>query len=146
MRFVLGLFIGLLLVVALALPTAVLAEKSATATEAETSVAEAPAETAATEAETSTGEEADESDGTAIEGLMSMVEGLNLQQGIENSLGAKLQNAKDSLTAANAGLREDAVNKLQAYINACEAQRDKALTSEQADELIAHANAIVASL
>jgi hypothetical protein len=88
----------------------------------------------------------DPSENPTIEGLISTVEGLNLQQGIENSLDAKLQNAKDSLAAANAGLREDAVNKLQAFINACEAQRDKALTSEQADELIAMANAIIASL
>jgi len=70
---------------------------------------------------------------------------LNLQQGIENSLDAKLQNARDSLTAANAGLREDAINKLQAFINACEAQRDKALT-EQADMLIEMADLIIASL
>ena len=197
MRFVLGLFIGVLLVIALALPIAVLAEETAPATEAETSVAEAAAETAAaaeaqtspveeaaettateadtapgeaapqspaeeeaetspgeetpespapTEPETGPGEETPESNATAIEGLISTVQGLNLQQGIENSLDVKLQNARDSLTAANAGLREDAVNKLQAFINACEAQRDKALTTVQADELIAKANAIIASL
>jgi hypothetical protein len=50
------------------------------------------------------------------------------------------------LTAANAGLREDAINKLQAFINACEAQRDKALTTEQADMLIEMADLIIASL
>ena len=79
MRFMLGLFIAVLLVVALALPTAVLAEESAATTavetsaeeataetaeaaQAETSVEEATAETAAeTEAETSPDEEAPES-------------------------------------------------------------------------------------
>jgi hypothetical protein len=61
MRFVLGLFTVLLLVIALALPTAVLAEEGAAATEAETSVAEEAAETATpTEAETGPGEAATE--------------------------------------------------------------------------------------
>jgi len=58
----LGLFIAVLLVVALALPTAVLAEESAATTAVETSAEEATAETAAeTEAETSPDEEAPES-------------------------------------------------------------------------------------
>ena len=57
MRFVLGLFTVLLLVIAVALPTAVLAQESA-ATEAETSAVEEVAETTVEEeAETSPGEE-----------------------------------------------------------------------------------------
>ena len=171
MRFILGLSTVLLMVIALALPAAVLAQESAAITEAEMSVGETSVETALTETETGSGEEelenpapenpapenpapenpepenpAPENPVTAIEGLISTVEGLNLRQGIENSLDVKLQNARDSLTAANAGLREDAISKLQAFINACEAQRDKALTSDQANMLIEMSNAIIASL
>jgi len=180
MRFILGLSTVLLLVIALALPAAVLAQESAAPTEAEVSVGETSVETAPPETSdpgapaeisdpevpetndpeappetndpeapaepgTEPGEESPETNIT-IEDLISAVEELNLQQGIENSLDAKLQNARDSLTAANAGLREDAINKLQAFVNACEAQRDKALTNEQADELIGMANTIIASL
>ena len=50
----------------------------------------------------------------------------------------------DALNAANAGDREDAVNKLQAFINAVEAQSGNQLTVEQADQLIAAANRIIA--
>ena len=82
----------------------------------------------------------------ASDELVEMVLQCNLKAGIENSLETKLQNAKNALTAANSGQREDAVNKLQAFINACEAQRDKALTPEQANGLIAKANTIIASL
>ncbi|MFC2014335.1 hypothetical protein ACFLU8_05685 [Chloroflexota bacterium] len=71
---------------------------------------------------------------------------LYLKQCIANSLYAKLQNVKDSLAAANAGQRNDAINKLEAFINSCEAQRDKGLTSDQADILIATANNIIAML
>jgi hypothetical protein len=44
--------------------------------------------------------------------LIGIVEDMNLQQGIENSLDAKLEAVHDALVAANAGVREDAVNKL----------------------------------
>lgn len=83
---------------------------------------------------------------TAIENLTIAVQELNLKQGIASSLDAKLQNVRDSLTAANAGQREDAVNKLQAFINACEAQRGKELIIGQADMLIAAANNIITML
>jgi hypothetical protein len=49
---------------------------------------------------------------------------------------AKLQNCVSALGAANAGQREDAVNKLDAFINSVEAQRGKELDDAQADELI----------
>jgi hypothetical protein len=81
-----------------------------------------------------------------IENLVATIQGYNLPYGIENSLIAKLQNVKDSLAVANSEKRKDSVNKLQAFINACEAQRDKALTSEQADALIEDANAIITIL
>ncbi len=60
----------------------------------------------------------------------------NLAQGISNQLDAKLENAVAALTAANAGNREDAINKLQAFINAVQAQQGKQITSVQADSLI----------
>ncbi len=81
-----------------------------------------------------------------IQDLSGVVENFNLQQGIENALDAKLQSAQEALDAANAGQRQDAVNKLEAFINAAEAQRGGKLTNEQADELIAEANRILTVL
>ena len=82
----------------------------------------------------------------AIYGLIGIVEDMNLQQGIANSLDAKLEAVQDALVAANAGVREDAVNKLEAFINSVEAQRGKALTDSQADELVIYAGLIIAAL
>lgn len=67
---------------------------------------------------------------------------MNLQQGIDNSFDTKLKNALASLEALNAEKRDDAINKLYAFINEVEAQREKKLTNEQADYLIAGAQAI----
>jgi hypothetical protein len=82
----------------------------------------------------------------AIDDLITIVNDMNLKQGINNSLDAKLQAAKDSLLAANAGLRNDAINKLQAFISAVEAQRGKELTNEQTDQLVNYANRIITAL
>jgi hypothetical protein len=71
--------------------------------------------------------------------LVDIVQTMNLQQGISNSLDTKLQNVLDSLTALNADQRNDAINKLEAFINSVEAQRVIKLTNEQADEMIAQA-------
>lgn len=79
----------------------------------------------------------------AIEDLITIIEEYNLQHGINKNLKSKLQNALDSLTLVNADQREDAINKLKSFINNCEAQKNKWLTSEQADELITQANAII---
>lgn len=79
----------------------------------------------------------------AIDSLAALVSSFNFQQGISNSLDEKLQNAKDALNAANAGQRQDALNKLQAFINAVDAQRGRELTSAQADQLLALAIRIV---
>lgn len=78
-----------------------------------------------------------------IEELIADVEGMNLQQGLDNSLDAKLTAALEALEALNAGQRNDAVNKLNAFINEVEAQQGKKLTSEQADYLIAEVQAII---
>ena len=70
----------------------------------------------------------------------------NLKQGINNSLDAKLGNVLAALDAANAGNRQDAGNKLQAFINEVLAQRGNELTTAQADQLIDLAQRILAAL
>jgi hypothetical protein len=75
--------------------------------------------------------------------LLDLINEMNLQQGIDNSFDSKVQNAQAALDAANAGNREDAINKLEAFINAVEAQRGNALTDEQADILIEEALRII---
>lgn len=82
----------------------------------------------------------------AITSFSSLVASYNIQQGIGSSLDAKLQNAQAALVAANAGKRQDAANRLLAFINAIEAQRGKELTNAQADELEAWARRILAVL
>ena len=81
-----------------------------------------------------------------IEELIVKVGEINGENGINNSLDAKLQNALDALTAKNAGQRQDAVNKMQAFINAVEAQRDNKIPGGIADDLIADANYIISLL
>jgi hypothetical protein len=81
-----------------------------------------------------------------IENLVVQVAGFNLQQGIDNSLDAKLAAALDALQDVNTNNDASAVNKLEAFISEVEAQREKKITNEQADELIAQAQAIIALL
>lgn len=81
-----------------------------------------------------------------IEALINVTNNLNLKQGISNSLDAKLQNAKDALNAVNAGNRQDAISKLASYKNEVEAQRNKAITNEQANLLIAMVDNIIAQI
>ena len=75
--------------------------------------------------------------------LINEIELMNLHHGISNSLEAKLENAIKSLESTKNGNRQDAINKLEAFINECEAQRGKALTNEQADLLISKAQLII---
>lgn len=79
----------------------------------------------------------------AINDLISLVQSMNLSRGIANSLDSKLQNASAALSAANAGNRSDAVNKLQSFINAAQAQSGNQLTVVQANQLIDVANRII---
>lgn len=81
-----------------------------------------------------------------IQSLIDLVETFNLQQGIENSLDAKLDAATDALNDVNQNNDTAAVNSLQAFVNAVEAQRGNSLTNAQADELIAKSQAIINSL
>lgn len=87
-----------------------------------------------------------ESPAEATQDLIDQVQAFNLQQGIENSLDKKLQAVQDALTALNVEQRNDAINKLNAFINEIEAQRDNKITTEQADLLIASTQAIIAVL
>jgi len=75
--------------------------------------------------------------------LVAHVVSLNLQQGIDNSLDAKLDAALKALDDINANNDEAAVNALQSFINAVEAQRGNKITAEDADALIAEAQATI---
>jgi hypothetical protein len=78
--------------------------------------------------------------------LVEKVKSFNLQHSIDNSLEKKLSNALDSLNWSHAERRQDAVNKLNAFIAECLAQREKKLTAAQADDLITDAREIIAVL
>lgn len=82
----------------------------------------------------------------ATQSVIDTVQTFNLQQGIENSLDTKLQNAFDSLSAENSGNRQDAINKLNAFINATQAQSGNKLTVVQADLLIQEAQNIISNI
>jgi len=81
-----------------------------------------------------------------VENLIDDVIDLNLQQGIENSLDAKLEAASNALADLNENNDVAAINSLQAFINTVEAQRGQDLTDELADELVERAQAIIDSL
>jgi len=76
----------------------------------------------------------------ALEQLIKTVESWNLDKGIENSLTSKLQKAYRSLDREN---QKAAICQLTAFIDKVETLRDKKLTIEQADQLIAEAQRII---
>jgi NHL repeat/FIMAH domain len=78
-----------------------------------------------------------------IADLIDSVEVLDLQHGIENSLVSKLENAERNLDQSDTG---GACDKLASFISAVGAQSGKKITAEDADDLIADAEAIRASL
>lgn len=82
----------------------------------------------------------------AIQDLIDTVGEFNLQQGIDNSLDAKLDAALQALGDINQNNDVAAINSLQSFINAVEAQRGNQITNEQADKLVARAQAIIDSL
>jgi len=79
----------------------------------------------------------------AVGDLIDTVTDMNLQNGINNSLDAKLDAAVNALTDLNESNDQAAINTLNAFINAVEAQRGNAITNEQADTLVAAAQAII---
>ena len=81
-----------------------------------------------------------------VEALVEVVLSLNLKAGIGKALDSKLQNA---LAALNRGLEQDngsAVGILSAFIHSVEAQRGKALSTEQADQLVSAAQDVIDAL
>ncbi len=78
--------------------------------------------------------------------LTALVQSLNLQQGITNSLDAKLANAQAALAAARAGDLVSACSLLNAFINEVQAQNGNKITAAQVSKLIAAANQIKAVL
>ena len=69
--------------------------------------------------------------------LAGKIFGLNLQHGISNSLDAKLDAALKALQDINENNDVAAINTLEAFINAVEAQRGKKISEDDADALIA---------
>lgn len=76
----------------------------------------------------------------AIQSLITTIESWNLPQGAENSLILKLEAANDLL---NKDKVNGAIHKLLDFINYVEALRERKLTDEQADYLVAMAQAII---
>ena len=68
--------------------------------------------------------------------LADLVASLNLRQGIENSLDAKLNAALAALDAARAGAVGTACNQLVAFINEVKAQTGKAISAADAAALL----------
>ena len=73
-------------------------------------------------------------------GLTDMVDQLSLHKGISNSLLAKLDTAIDKLEDGN---DKAAINLLEAFIKAVEAQRGKKISEVDADDLIEAAQEII---
>jgi hypothetical protein len=78
-----------------------------------------------------------------VQGLRIKVYELSLPSGIENGFIAKLKAAEKKITQEQ---YTPARNTLNAFINQVNAQRGKALTGTQADELIAIAQRIINSI
>lgn len=78
----------------------------------------------------------------AIACLIDQLESYELPQGIANSLEAKLYRALDSLNRFSNGSLAGAIGALGAFINECQAQRDKKIPRGLADDLTAYARKI----
>lgn len=68
---------------------------------------------------------------------------LNIKAGVQNALDQKLLNALDALDRMQVHDNASAAGILHAFIQSVEAQRDKALTDDQANTLITDAQAII---
>ena len=78
-----------------------------------------------------------------LESLAQDVIDLNLHSGIENSLDAKLDAALKAIEDLNQNNDVAAINALEAFINAVEAQRGNKIPEADADDLIAAAQQII---
>jgi len=83
---------------------------------------------------------------TRVIRLRDAVEDLNLNFGISNSLDSKLSVASQALDGLNENNDGAAINKLQAFINAVEAQWGKHIPVDDAEALIATAQGIIDTL
>lgn len=81
-----------------------------------------------------------------IADLVKLVGSFNLKQGIENSLDAKLQNAVQAYRAATVKDRATGCNTMSAFMNEVQAQSGRCITLAQAQQLMAAAKQIRASL
>jgi hypothetical protein len=75
--------------------------------------------------------------------LVDVVIDLNIQQGIANGLDAKLSSALQALQDVNQNNDVAAINSLQAFINAVEAQSGNHIPVEDANALISAAQQII---
>jgi ELWxxDGT repeat protein len=78
-----------------------------------------------------------------LEDLIDAVSVLNLHQGIENSLDAKLDAVKRALDSLNENDDAAAIAALEAFINEVQAQRGNKIPEADADVLIAAAQEII---
>jgi len=81
-----------------------------------------------------------------LQQLIDMVAAFNLRRGIANSLDAKLENAQAALAAAHSGDSSSACGMLSAFIHEVQAQSGKAITTQEATQLINLANQVRAGL
>lgn len=81
-----------------------------------------------------------------IENLVNEIDDMDLPKGIKNSLTASLDTAMKVLNDSNQKNDVAAINVLKAFIKKVEAQCDKKIPEEVADELIAKAQDIIAVL
>ena len=78
-----------------------------------------------------------------LQKLSEFVISLNIKQGISNSFDAKLSSALKALDDLNENNDVAAINSLNAFINAVEAQRGKEISEADADSLISQTQAII---
>lgn len=81
-----------------------------------------------------------------LEELTTLVIDINLEAGVSNSLDSKLNAAIAALDDTNEANDGAALNSLYAFCNSVSAQRGKKISDVQADDLIAAANRIIASI
>jgi len=80
---------------------------------------------------------------TPVDQMIEFIKSMGLQQGIERSLIAKLENGLEALMR---GQRQVAINILNAFINEVEAQSGKGIAEPLANILIANAETMISRL
>ena len=86
--------------------------------------------------------------GEAIETLIGMVKEIGLNKGTEKNMVSILENTLKSINADNSHIRNDAANKINAFINMVKTKSGKinGISQEQAEELTEYAERIKANL